>query len=141
MRILLLCAAVLVASANPVMGQEAPQTPQSAPKWAVGLAVAGPLADGISTKWAINQSGPNVRVMEGNTIFHKMFGSNVTSNEILAFKVGQAALMGTLVHYQGKQNRKAAIATALITAGINFTVSALNVKNGMYARDLNNRRR
>lgn len=114
---------------------------QSAPWWATTLAVAGPLADGFSTHYAIGQSGPYARVLEGNTFYHKLFGSNVTRNEILAFKVGQAALMGALVHYQGKSNRKAAIATALITAGINFTVSALNVRNGMLARDLNRGRR
>lgn len=107
------------------------------PWWATSLAVAGPLADGMTTVYAIHASGPYARVAEGNPIFSKLFGSDVTPGEIMAFKVGQAALMGTLVHYQGKSNRKAAIATAVITAGINFTVSALNYRNGQRARRLN----
>jgi len=117
------------------------QDGKPSPWWATTLAVAGPLADGMSTVYAINQSGPHAKVMEGNTFYHKLFGADVKGAEIMAFKVGQAALFGAIVHYAGQKDRKAAIGVAIATAAINFTVSALNVKNGMLARDLNRGRR
>lgn len=106
------------------------QTPQEAPRWAVVLGASGPLADGASTYWALQH--PNVR--EGNPFFYKLFGSNVQPGEILAFKVGQAALTGAALHYLGKEDRKGAIGLAIVTAAVHFWVSALNVRNGMKAR-------
>lgn len=116
-----------------VQAQEA----KPSPWWATSLAVAGPLADGISTVYALKQSGPNARVMEGNAIYARLFGADVKAGEILAFKVGQAALFGAVVHYAGKKERKAAIGVAILTAGINFTVSAMNYRNAQMARRLN----
>lgn len=116
------------------------QTPTpGTPWWATTLTVAGPLADGLSTVYAINQSGPNARVVEGNAFYHKLFGDDVTGNEIMAFKIGQAALFGTIVHYAGKTNRKAAIGVAVLTFAINITVSAVNVRNAHHAKRLNER--
>jgi hypothetical protein len=109
------------------------QTPQtSAPKWAVVLATAGPIADGLSTHYALGQPG----VREGNPFFSHLFGSNVTRNEILGFKVGQAALTGWAVHSVGKVDRKGAIGIALLTAGVNFGVSYWNMKQVEKARGL-----
>lgn len=124
---------VLVLLPSPAVAQDGPP----APKWAVALAASGPLADGISTAWAMHQSGPHARVGEGNSVYRKLFGADVTGGEILAAKIAQAAVWGAVIHYAGKQNRKAAIGVAIATAAIHFTVSALNVRNGMRARELN----
>jgi len=103
---------------------------QSAPKWAVILATAGPLADGMSTYYALGQS--NVR--EGNPFYSKLFGSDVTRGEIMAFKVGQAALTGGIIYAAGKTNRKAAIGVAIATAVINFGVSYWNIQQAQKAK-------
>lgn len=115
------------------------QDEKPAPWWATTLAVAGPLADGVSTVYAMKQSGPHARVIESNGFYRGLFGADVTSGEVMAFKVGQAALFGAIVHYAGKKDRKAAIGVAILTAGINFTVSALNVRAAQQARRMNGR--
>ena len=114
------------------------QTPdKGAPWWATTLAVAGPMADGLSTHYAIGQSGPNARIAEGNGFYSHLFGSNVTRNEILAFKVGQAALSGLIIHYAGKEDRKRAIASAVIMAAIHATATTMNLRAARQARRLN----
>ncbi len=105
---------------------------EQAPKWATTLAVAGPIADGLSTHYALGQPGTR----EGNPFFSRMFGSDVTRNEILGFKVGQAVLTGLAVHHVGKVDRKGAIGLAIATAAVNFGVSAWNVKQAQKARGL-----
>lgn len=121
----------------PVVASPAAGEPKAAPWWATTLAVAGPLADGLSTVYAIGQSGPQARVMEGNAFYHRLFGSDVKAGEIMAFKVAQAALMGAVVHHAGKRNRAGAISVAVLTAGVNFAVSALNVRVARHAQRLN----
>lgn len=103
---------------------------QEAPKWAVALAASGPLADGVSTYYALQQ--PDVR--EANQFYARLFGSDVTPGEILAVKVAQAAVFGAVVHAAGKQHRKAAIGVAILTASIHFAVSAWNVSQAHKAR-------
>lgn len=107
--------------------------------WATTLAIAGPLADGFSTVYALNQSGPNARVAEGNGFYHKLFGADVKAGEIMAFKVGQAALFGAIIHYASKapEHRAKAIGVAIATAGINFFVASQNMRTAATARRLN----
>lgn len=112
-------------------------TRRPAPRWATTLAVAGPLADGLTTVYAIRQSGPNVRVSEGNNFYYKLFGADVKPGEIMAFKAGQAALMGAMVHYAGKQSKKMAIGASIVSAAVNFWVSSQNVRAGNMASRLN----
>lgn len=131
---LLLCLLPGIASA-----QATPGTPW----WATTLAVAGPLADGLSTVYASRQSGPYARVIEGNGFYGRVFGSDVTAGEIMAFKVGQAALFGAIVHYAGKQpeRRTAAIGVAIATAVINGYVTSLNIRTAHQAQRANGGRR
>jgi len=146
-------ALALLTLAAPALAQDGPLLPSKAvdvreyttglPQrlhwgWAV-VAALGPLADGISTKWGIEQSGPVARVVEGNVFYHKLFGSNVTANEILAFKVGQAALSAWLARRpftHGDQKEKI-IGGVLINVALHSTVSVLNVRNGLKVRRLN----
>lgn len=109
------------------------QDEKPAPKWAVALAVAGPIADGVSTYYALQQPG----VIEGNGFYRQLFGADVKPAEILAFKVAQGVLFGAIVHEAGRKNRKAAIGVAIATAAINFTVSAMNYRNAQQARRVN----
>jgi hypothetical protein len=111
--------------------------PRPAPRWATMLAVAGPLADGLTTVYAIGQSGPNARVVEGNAFYYKLFGADVKPAEIMAFKVGQAALMGSFVHFIGKRSHKAAIAAAILQSAANFFVASQNVRTARSAGRLN----
>jgi hypothetical protein len=120
---------LLLCLASPVLAQE---PPQSAPKWAVVLATAGPLADGITTYQALGL--PNVQ--EGNQFYARLFGDDVTRGQILGFKVAQAALTGAVVYAAGKRDRKAAIAGALVMSAINFGVSVLNVHTARKARGM-----
>jgi hypothetical protein len=112
---------------------EASLEPRPAPRWATTLAVAGPLADGLTTIYAIRQSGPNARVVEGNRLYYKLFGADVKPAEIMAFKVGQAALMGSFVHFIGKRSQKAAIATAILHSAVNFYVASQNMRTATAA--------
>ena len=124
-----------------LMATVAPQRPTMAPRrtprWVTTLAVAGPLADGLSTYWAIHQSGHGAAVTEGNGVFGRIFGSDVTPGEILAFKVGQAALSGLATHFASEETRPNVILSAIISVGIHGTVSARNIKNGRQARRWN----
>jgi len=114
------------------------EAPAKRTPWAfTALAVAGPLADGISTYWAIKQSGPIARVAEGNAFFHHLFGSNVTPGEILAFKIVQATVMGLNAHYTPPNRRERAIFAAVSSAVIFGVVSTMNVRGGLAARRLN----
>lgn len=115
-----------------VPGLASAQPTEGTPWWATTLAVAGPLADGATTVYALRQPG----VVEGNTFYYRLFGSDVKAGEILAFKVGQAALFGAIVHAAGKQNRKAAIGVAVLTFGINVAVSGWNMKQAQRAQQL-----
>lgn len=126
-----------VAFARPIAPAALSNSARPAPWWATTLAVAGPLADGLSTYYGIKQSGPNARVAEGNGFYHHLFGANVKPSEILAFKVAQAALMGYGVHAVGRQSRERAIGSALIQGAVHAVVSVLNMKNAAKARRLN----
>ena len=101
------------------------------------LAVAGPLADGLSTYWAIRQSGPHARVAEGNGFYHKLFGQDVKPGEILGFKVGQAAVMGLVTHFAGENHRAHMIVTAAMSAVLHGFASTVNIKNGRAVRRFN----
>jgi hypothetical protein len=105
--------------------------------WATTMAVAGPLADGLSTWWAMRQSGPRARVGEGNAFFHMLFGDNVKGSEILAFKVGQAALFGAFTHYVAKIDKERAVGSAILVASAHAVVTVFNVKNGLKAKRVN----
>jgi hypothetical protein len=109
-RALTLCLCLL---STPAWAQE------RAPWWATSLAVAGPIADGLSTQAALKQPG----IVEANPFF-----SGWSGNEILAFKVAQGAAMGYVVHRIGTRSRKAAIGTALVMTAVNVTVTSLNVR-------------
>jgi len=126
----LLCLSAIAAEAQTT-------EPKGAPWWATTLAVAGPIADGLSTHYAIGQSGPNAQIIEGNGFYYKLFGSDVTSNEIMAFKVGQAALTGLVVHGAGLTHRKAAIAGALIMFSVNAIATGYNLRAAGQAKRLN----
>jgi len=121
---------LMLSLASPVLAQEPP--PQSAPKWAIAMAAAGPLADGITTYHALQQPG----TAEGNAFFHHLFGSNVRPGEIFMFKVGQAALTGAVVYAAGKKDRKAAIGAALVMSAINFGVSVMNLRVAQRAKGM-----
>lgn len=85
--------------------------------------MAGPLADGLSTVYALRQSGPQARVIEGNAFYYKLFGSDVKPREILAFKIAQAAVMGYGVHVSGKHSLEKAVGSAILQSAINFWVA------------------
>lgn len=129
--------ASLVPFATAVSPEAATIARLGTPWWATALAVAGPLADGLSTVYALRQSGPTVKVSEGNGFYHRLFGSNVKGGEILAFKVGQAALMGYSVHVTGKNSVKRAVGVALVQSSINFFVASRNMKTASMAKRLN----
>lgn len=114
-------------------------TPLPPLKWATALAVAGPLADGLSSWYAMRQSGPVAQSIEGNAFFHHLFGSNVKGSEILAFKVGQAALLGALVyhHSRSRQDREVAIFAAVMTAAIHSVVTVRNLQVAQRVKCLN----
>jgi hypothetical protein len=101
------------------------------------LAVAGPLADGLSTYWALKQSGPYARVEEGNTFYHKLFGNDVKPGEILGVKIGQAAVMGLVTHFAGEDYRARMIVTAAMSAVLHGVASTINIKNGRAVRRFN----
>ena len=130
----LLCLSAVAASA-----QTAPL--KGTPWWATTLTVAGPLADGLSTIYAAHQSGPHAQVIEGNGFYRTLFGADVTTNEIMAFKVGQAAVFGAIVHYAGKQpgGRGKAIAVSLACTALNVAVTTMNVRTAQQAQRLNRR--
>lgn len=118
--------------------------PETQPKpskrthWSITtLAVAGPLADGFSTYWAIKQSGPHAQVAEGNTFYHKMFGQDVKPGEILGFKIGQAAVMGLVTHFAGEKYRPHMLVTAAASAVLGGFASTINIKNGRAVRRFN----
>lgn len=128
----------LVAFATPVTPEAISIAPRrAAPWWATTLAVAGPLADGLTTVYALRQSGPQGKVMEGNTFYHKLFGADVKPREILAFKIAQAAFMGYGVHVGGKHSLEKAVGSAVMQAAINFWVSSRNMRAAATARKLN----
>ena len=108
-----------------------------APWWLTGLAVAGPLADGLSTYYAMQQSGPVAKVVENNRFFHHVFGSNVRPGEILAFKLGQAVIMGYGVHAGYRNDKEKAIGIALMQAVMGGWYAARNLDNAARARQLN----
>lgn len=127
----------LVPLAGPVEPESSLPKPRNAPWWATTLAVAGPLADGLSTMYAIGQSGPRAQVVEGNAFYSKLFGANVKPGEIMAFKVAQAAFMGYVVHAGGRYSQEKAIATALLQSAVNFFVASRNMRSAATAKRLN----
>lgn len=129
----------LTGFAEPIVPETVSITAPSAPKWATMLAIAGPLADGLSTMYAMRQSGPHARVAEGNGFYGKLFGSNVKGYEIMAFKVAQAAFFGYSTHVGGRKNMERAIGSAIMQSAINFWVTSRNMKNAAKARSLNGR--
>lgn len=94
---------------------------QSAPKWAVGLAVAAPMADGLTTWSALQRHG----VREGNPIY-----GSASANRILGLKVGQAVAQGLIVRAIGKRTRKGAIVAAVVPAVVYGVVSVRNLRAG-----------
>lgn len=122
-------------ASGPMRAQVEP--PKGTPWWATSLAVAGPLMDGASTVYAINQSGPKMQIKEGNGLYYRLFGSNVRPGEIMAFKVGQAALMGAIVHAAGKEHRGLAIGAALVQFAVNAWATSNNLHAAGIVRRLN----
>lgn len=112
-------------------------TRRGTPWWPTALAIAGPLADGLSTVYAMRRSGPNARVVEGNGFYHKLFGANVKAREIMAFKVAQAAFMGYGVHVGGKHSLERAVGSAILQSAVNFWVASRNMKAASLAKRLN----
>lgn len=102
-------------------------------KWAMMGNVLGPLADGISTKWAIDQSGPNMQVRELNPLF----GKNPSSNKILGIKAGQAAIQGLMSHFVGKKSPMVAKILGAMNAGVGGAMAVKNVRNGLAAKKAN----
>lgn len=129
--------ASLVPFVAPVDAESSALARRGAPWWPTALAIAGPLADGFSTMYAMRQSGPNARVAEGNGLFHKLFGSDVTAGEILAFKVAQAALVGYGVRVTSKSSLEKAVGSALLQSAVNFWVTSQNMRNAARAKRLN----
>lgn len=129
--------ASLVPFATAVSPEGATIARRGAPWWATTLAIAGPLADGLSTVYALGQSGPTVKVSEGNGFYHHLFGSDVKASEIMAFKVGQAALMGYAVHVGGRHSREGVIGSAIIQSALHFFVASRNMKTASMAKRLN----
>ena len=113
-----------------------PET-RSAPWWATAISVALPVADGLSTFYALQQPG----TAEGNRFFHHLFGSNVRPAEILGFKVAQGAVMGLSTHYGWRnRDRRAGIVFSMVVSGIvHGRVTAKNLDNAALARRLNGR--
>lgn len=128
--------AALVAASNPpaeVRQADVEAKPKKSPAWATLASVLGPLADGASTAWAMNQSGPNARIQERNPLY----GSNPSAGKIMGIKAGQAALQGLLTHLIGKRSPTAAKIIGAGTGAIHGTVTGMNIKNGLKARELN----
>ena len=116
---------------------EAPR-PSTRTHWSITtMAVAGPLADGLSTYWAMKQSGPYASVAEGNGFYHKLFGDDVKPGEILGFKIGQAAAMGLITHFASEKHRAHVIVTAAMSAVLHGFASTINIKNGRAVRRFN----
>lgn len=117
------------------------QTTELSKWWTVGVpivAAAGPMFDGATTWWAMEQSGPHADAMEGNPFFHTVFGDDVKPLEIFAFKAGQAALTAAATHYLLKTGKKKRIASALIANVVTHaTIGTMNIKNGRKVRRLN----
>lgn len=78
--------------------------PQHKPmsKWWAAAVAAGPMIDGATTWWAMRQSGPGMKIREGNGFFTKLFGPDVKGWQIMAFKTGQAAVLAYGMHEIGK---------------------------------------
>lgn len=127
----------MTAFTEPVASAATDAKRSGTPWWAMALTVAGPLADGLSTMYAIKQSGPVAKVMEGNSFYHKLFGADVKPGEIMAFKVAQAAVLGLAVHGAGKTSREKAIGSALILGGLQTFVSVMNMRAAETAKRLN----
>lgn len=106
---------------------------KDAHKTALLAAILGPLADGGSTMWAMNQSGPHMRVGEGNPIY----GDNASAGKVMGVKAIQAALQGLLTHYIGKEHPTAANILGYGTGAINGAIAAKNIHTGLKAREAN----
>lgn len=89
------------------------------PTWAVVLATAGPLADGASTYYALQQPG----LGEGNPLF-----SRFTPGGILAVKIGEAAVLGVVVQRIGRTHRRRAIWLAVGLTVVHGSVTAWNLR-------------
>lgn len=108
--------------------------PKRAGKWATLANIMGPLVDGASTMWAMNQSGPNMQVAEGNGIF----GKNPSAGKIMGIKAGQAALQGLLSHFaRGDQGANGAKLSGIANAGVGTYAAINNIRAGLQAREAN----
>ena len=113
-----------------------PPARKHGPRMATLLNILAPLADGASTAWAMNQSGPNARIVESNPIY----GKNPSAGKIMGIKASQAAIMGLLSHFGGGEGngRGAAKVSAGINAATGGYATAMNIKNGLLVKKLNN---
>lgn len=125
------------ADAQSAVMSEAPHKPMS--KWWAVAVAAGPLVDGATTWWAMSQSGPGMKIREGNGFFQKLFGQDVKAWEIMAFKAGQAAILGFGMHEIGKTKDgvERVIYSVVLNSVVSGVASTINVRRGMQARRLN----
>lgn len=118
---------------QPYQPEGPPWTPRKGPKWATITNVLAPLTDGASTMWAMNQSGPNAQVNEGNTIF----GKNPSAGKIMGIKASQAAIQGILTHVARKTHPNSARAIGIGSAIVGGIPTAMNIRTGLKAKEAN----
>lgn len=128
-------------SAVPAFAQSSAPDPEhkAMSKWWAAAVAAGPIFDGATTWWAMEQSGPAMRIREGNGFYHKIFGKDAKGWEIMAFKTGQALILGYGMHEIGK--KKEGVERVIYAVVVNSLVSGIaggiNIKRGMRARRIN----
>ncbi len=142
MRTFVLAIAIAVFTAVPSFAQSADATePQHKPmsKWWAAAVAAGPMIDGATTWWAMSQSGPGMKIREGNGFYTKLFGPDVKAWQIMAFKTGQAAILAYGMHEIGKSKDgvERVIYSVVLNGVVSGVASTINIKRGLQARRLN----
>lgn len=114
-----------------------PTKPDHAPRWATAISIAGPLVDGLSTVYALRQSGPARHVQEGNGLYQRLFGADVKPGEILGFKIGQAVVMGLATHFAPKDKRAQVLFNVIAAGALQSFATTMNIREGVRARRAN----
>lgn len=125
--------AAIMAAFPEVIAMASIERPSTAPTSAVVGAFLMPMADGFSTCYAMAQSGPVVRVVEGNGIY----GANASCEKVLVVKALQSVLLGFGVREAGKSSRAMAIGASVVQAVVHGWATARNLRNAQVAQRLN----
>ena len=106
--------------------------------WSIAMA-SGYMADGATTWWAMSQPGPAAKIRETNGFYHKLFGPDVKGWQVMAFKTGQAAVLGFGLHQIAKHTpgKERVVYVAVLHTVVSGVISTVNIKRGLSARRLN----